>query len=89
MSDTRAGDRILGSLRSAEGEGIARIEDRFDTHVEDLWSALTDPRRLGRWLGEVEGELRLGGEFRAHFFASGWHGTGRVKPASLRSGCLC
>ena len=23
--------------------------------------------------------LRLGGEFRAHFFASGWHGTGRVE----------
>jgi hypothetical protein len=29
-------------------------------------------------LAEVEGDLRLGGEFRAHFFASGWEGTGRV-----------
>jgi Activator of Hsp90 ATPase homolog 1-like protein len=27
----------------------------------------------------VEGDLRLGGEFRAHFFASGWEGTGRVE----------
>ena len=54
-------------------------EDRFDTDIDDLWSALTDPRRLARWMGEVEGDLRLGGEFRARFFASGWEGTGRVE----------
>jgi uncharacterized protein YndB with AHSA1/START domain len=71
--------RILGSLRSADGKGVVRIEDRFDTPVDDLWSALTDPGRLARWLGEVEGDLRLGGEFRARFFASGWEGTGRVE----------
>ena len=71
-SNAGAGDRILGSPRSAEGGGVVRMEDRFDTGVADLWSALTDPRRLGGWLGEVEGDLRLGCEFRAHFFASGW-----------------
>jgi uncharacterized protein YndB with AHSA1/START domain len=54
------------------------MEDRYDTDIDDLWSALTDPRRLARWLGEVEGDLRLGGEFRARYFASGWEGTGRV-----------
>jgi len=56
-----------------------RMEDHFDTHIDDLWSALTDPGRLARWLGEFEGDLRLGGEFRAHFFSSGWEGTGRVE----------
>jgi uncharacterized protein YndB with AHSA1/START domain len=55
------------------------MEDRFDTDIHDLWSALTDRGRLARWLGEVEGDLRLGGEFRARFFASGWEGTGRVQ----------
>jgi uncharacterized protein YndB with AHSA1/START domain len=70
--------RILGSLRSAAGKGILRMEDRFDTDIDDLWAALTDPRRLARWYGEVEGDLRLGGEFRARVFASGWEGTGRV-----------
>jgi uncharacterized protein YndB with AHSA1/START domain len=70
--------RILGSLRSADGKGVVRMEDRFGTSIGDLWSALTDPRRLARWMGEVEGDLRLGGEFRARFFASGWEGTGRV-----------
>jgi len=78
-SKARTGERLLGTLRSADGKGIVRIEDRFDTHVRDVWSALTDPRRLAGWLGEVEGDLRLGGEFRARFFASGWEGTGRIE----------
>jgi uncharacterized protein YndB with AHSA1/START domain len=69
----------LGTLRAADGKGIVRLEDRFDTDIGDLWSALTDPRRLARWLGEVEGDLRQGGEFRARYFASGWEGTGRVE----------
>ena len=78
-SNAAAGNRILGSLRSADGKGIVRVEDRFDTDIDDLWSALTDPRRLARWMGEADGDLRLGGEFRARFFASGWEGTGRVE----------
>jgi hypothetical protein len=78
-SNAGAGGRILGSLRSADGKGVVRMEDRFATDMDDLWSALTEPRRLARWLGDVEGDLRLGGEFRARFFASGWEGTGRVE----------
>jgi uncharacterized protein YndB with AHSA1/START domain len=77
-SNERAGTRILGSLRSADGKGVVRMQDRFGTDIDDLWSALTDPRRLARWLGEIEGDLHLGGEFRFRFFASGSEGTGRV-----------
>ena len=77
-SNERAGHRILGSLRSADGKGVVRMQDRFDTDIDDLWSAITDPSRLARWLGEVEGDLRLGGEFRARYF-DGWEGTGRVQ----------
>jgi uncharacterized protein YndB with AHSA1/START domain len=71
--------RVLGSLRSVGGLGVVRMEDRFDTDIDDLWSALTDPTRLARWLGTFEGDLRTGGEFRAVFHASGWEGTGRVE----------
>ena len=76
-SNAAAGNRIVGTLRTADGKGVVRLEDRFDTGIDDLWSALTDPGRLARWLGEFEGDLRLGGEFRARFF-DGWEGTGRV-----------
>jgi uncharacterized protein YndB with AHSA1/START domain len=75
-SNAPGGRRILGSLRSADGKGIVRMEDRFDTDIDDLWSALTDPRRLARWHSQVEGDLRLGGEF--HRISSDGEGTGRV-----------
>jgi uncharacterized protein YndB with AHSA1/START domain len=48
-----------------------RIEDRFDTGIDDLWGALTDPDRLAHWFGEVEGELSEGGEFRVHIALAG------------------
>jgi uncharacterized protein YndB with AHSA1/START domain len=79
MTGNERGARLLGSLHSIGGKGIVRMEDRFDTEVADVWSALTDPGRLGRWYGDVEGDLRLGGEYRARLFASGWEGTGRVE----------
>ena len=49
------------------------------TPISTVWSALTDPGHLASWYGEVEGDLRLGGEYRARLFASGWEGTGRVE----------
>src|SRR5215471_8640291 len=73
MTDNvRPATRILGSLRSADGKGVVRIEDRYDTDIDDLWSALTDPGRLARWFGQVEGDLRPGGEFRLSVDSSGW-----------------
>lgn len=80
MTDkAHVGPHILGTLGAVDGKGIVRIQDRFDTDVDDLWAALTDPGRLVRWLGDVDGDLRMGGQFRARFFSSGWEGTGRVQ----------
>jgi uncharacterized protein YndB with AHSA1/START domain len=78
-SKARAGSRILGSLRSADGKGVVRIEDRYDTGIDDLWSALVDPGRLARWYGRVEGDLRAGGAFRLYVEDAGMHVTGRVE----------
>lgn len=62
-----------------DGTRIVRIENCFDTDINDLWSLLTEPDRLARWLGKAERELRAGGDFRATFDASGWQGTGHVQ----------
>ena len=62
---------VLGSLHSVNGEGIVRMEDRLDTGIEDVWVALTDPRRLADWFGDVDGELSPGGEFRVRINLSG------------------
>jgi uncharacterized protein YndB with AHSA1/START domain len=55
-SNASRGTRILGSLRSADGAGVVRIEDRYDTDIDDLWSAITEPVRLARWHGQIEGD---------------------------------
>ncbi len=70
--------RILGSLRSADGTGVVRIEDRFDTNIDDLWSAITDPARLARWHAQVEGDLRPGGQFRSYVEADDVESTGGI-----------
>jgi len=61
-SNAHSSHRILGRLRAADGQGVVRIEDRYDTGIDDLWSAIVDPDRLARWYGRVEGDLRLGAE---------------------------
>jgi uncharacterized protein YndB with AHSA1/START domain len=68
----------LGSLRFTEGSGTVRMEDTYDTGIDDLWSTLVDPARLARWIADVSGDLRVGGRFSATF-TSGWEGSGRVE----------
>jgi uncharacterized protein YndB with AHSA1/START domain len=77
MSDRTGSARPLGLLRTADGKAVVRMEDRFQTGVDDVWSAITDPGRLARWIAQVDGDLRLGGTFQASF-TSGWEGPGRV-----------
>lgn len=68
---------VMGSMRDEDGTGTVRMQDRYDTDIDDLWSALIEPDRLARWIAEVKGDLRLGGTFYARF-TSTWEGPGRV-----------
>jgi uncharacterized protein YndB with AHSA1/START domain len=77
-SNAHAEPGILGSLRSAGGTGVVRIENRYDTGIDDLWSALTDPDRLARWYGRVAGDLRPGGEFHLYVESDEVDCAGRV-----------
>src|SRR5215472_19255424 len=78
-SNSRPNTRILGSLRSGDGRGVVRMEDRYDTDIDDLWSALADPSRLARWYGQVEGDLHPGGQFRVFLEADDIESIGRVE----------
>jgi|RhiMethySRZTD1v2_1073278.scaffolds.fasta_scaffold12181_8 uncharacterized protein YndB with AHSA1/START domain len=73
------GGPILGSLWVKDGVGIVRIEDRYDTDIDDLWSALTDPDRIVGWWGRVEGDLRVGGGFKVMVESNDWEGSGRIE----------
>lgn len=71
--------KIIGAMRVLpDGRGAVRVEEVFDTDIDDLWQACTQPERLARWIAEVSGDLSPGGEFKARF-TSGWEGTGRVE----------
>ncbi len=68
---------LVGSVYAEDDAGTVRVEDVFDTQVDDLWDAVTVPERLARWVATVVGDLRPGGLFTVAF-TSGWEGPGRV-----------
>ena len=78
-SSTSPPVRLLGSLRSADGKGVVRIEDRYETKIDDLWSAITDPGRVARWYGRVDGDLQPGGQFRLYVGDADSDHVGRVE----------
>jgi|GEM_PF-6405619 len=73
---------IEASLHSDGATGVDRIKAQYETKVQDLWSAITDPSRLADWYEKVEGDLRVGGEFTAFVYGSEWEGRGRIDPCS-------
>jgi uncharacterized protein YndB with AHSA1/START domain len=58
--------------------GAVRVEDVYDTDIDDLWEACTRPARLARWIAEVTGDLQVGGSIHASF-TSTWTGPGRIE----------
>lgn len=60
-------DTLDGALRSDGRQRAVRFERDYGTDVTDLWSAVTEPERLARWLDPVSGDLREGGVVTVHF----------------------
>lgn len=61
-----------------DSHGAIRVEDVYDTDVDDLWRACTDPERLARWIVQVAGDFRVGGMLDATF-TSTWTGAMRIE----------
>ena len=76
-NDLHSASTLTGTVTATDGRGGVRMEDHYATDIDDLWSAITEPQRLGRWVADVRGDLRRGGAFEAAF-TSGWSGSGRV-----------
>ena len=60
-----------------DSRGAVRVEDVYDTDIEDLWQACTTPERLARWIAHVSGDLHQGGTVHA-VFTSTWSGPARI-----------
>ena len=71
--------KIIGTMRALDDtRGAVRVEDVYDTDIDDMWKACTTPERLARWIAEVTGDLRVGGTVHA-VFTSTWTGPARIE----------
>lgn len=64
--------RMVGRrpLEAAEAR-VLTISQAYDSDIEDLWDAVTNPERIARWFLPVSGELRLGGRYQLEGNAGG------------------
>ncbi len=61
------GDRVLEGKEAR----VLTISQVYDTDVEDMWDAVTNPERIPRWFLPVSGELRVGGKYQLEGNAGG------------------
>ncbi len=56
-----------GVVQEAEGGHRLSFQRPYATTPDDLWEAMTSPPRVGRWLADLTGDLRVGGRYRLDF----------------------
>ncbi len=57
---------------------LLEFDEVYPTDPADLWSAVTEPDRLRRWMTEYRGDLRLGGRWEALASDGSVWGVGEV-----------
>jgi uncharacterized protein YndB with AHSA1/START domain len=67
-----ATQREVGRGRIPAGDGrVIRMRREYAAHIDDVWDALTNPERIGRWFLPISGDYRLGGRFQFEGNAGG------------------
>jgi uncharacterized protein YndB with AHSA1/START domain len=62
MTEPRtAADRRGVVIREADGRQLLEFRRSWPDPIDDVWSALTEPERMARWIGVYEGDRRPGG----------------------------
>lgn len=61
----------MSSVREGQHQRVVIASRVYDTSLDDLWDALTNPKRIARWLGPISGVLRAGGWFQLEGTAAG------------------
>lgn len=66
---------VSRAVKSGERDGkpvrSVILSRSYDTDVEDLWDAVTNPERIPRWFLPVEGDFRVGGRYQLKGNAGG------------------
>jgi uncharacterized protein YndB with AHSA1/START domain len=72
QSQIEAIDREVTRREGTSGEEVSVLISRtYDSAIEDVWEALTDPERVKRWFMPLSGDLRPGGAFQLEGNAGG------------------
>ena len=59
-----------GSIAAGPGRFV-RLERDYAAPIDDVWDALTDPQRIGRWFLPISGDYRVGGRYQLEGNAGG------------------
>jgi uncharacterized protein YndB with AHSA1/START domain len=72
VREIEAVQRELGEGRVPAGEGRAvRLRRTYEAPIEEVWDAVTNPERIGRWFLPVSGDFRVGGRYQLEGNAGG------------------
>jgi uncharacterized protein YndB with AHSA1/START domain len=72
VREIQAVQREVGTGRIAAGEGRSvRLRRTYNAPIEDVWDALTNPSRIGRWFLPISGDYKVGGRFQFEGNAGG------------------
>ena len=72
VQEIEAVRREVGEGQIPAGTGRAiRLRREYDAAIEDVWDALTNPERIGRWFLPVSGDYRIGGRYQLEGNAGG------------------
>jgi uncharacterized protein YndB with AHSA1/START domain len=59
-----------GRIPAGAGRSVVLRRD-YDAPIEDVWDALTNPERIGRWFLPISGDYRVGGRYQFEGNAGG------------------
>jgi uncharacterized protein YndB with AHSA1/START domain len=72
VREIEAVQREVGRGRIAAGEGRAiTLRRTYDAPIAEVWDALTNPDRIGRWFLPISGDYRVGGRYQFEGNAGG------------------
>jgi len=72
VKEIEATQREVGPGAHAAGDGRSiRLRRTYKAPIDDVWDALTDPERIGRWFLPISGDYRLGGTYQFEGNAGG------------------
>jgi uncharacterized protein YndB with AHSA1/START domain len=62
---------VGGTVLEAGEARTVTISRTYDTDIDDLWDACTNPQRIPRWFLPISGDLRAGGRYQLEGNAGG------------------